>query len=115
MPSFIVLMPLSEPSRNLREKRGKVDYGIELELAQRGLGLGEVLVMPCCFRRKAARQSTGKGCSGTLWSLLLWRYPGALPRLGHHQQSHSIVSKWESIRTIQTVHFKRSLPILIIL
>lgn len=54
MPSFIVLMPLSEPSRNLREKRGKVDYGIELELAQRGLGLGEVLVMPLLFQEKSS-------------------------------------------------------------
>lgn len=112
MREFIVLMPLSVPSRNLREKREKMDYRIELELAQRGLRLGEVLVMPCSFRRKAVRQRAGKGCSGGLWSLHLWRHPGLLPRLGHHQQLHRNVSKWGSI---QTDDLQRSLPILIIL
>lgn len=81
--SIYSLMPLSVASGNLREKGGKVDYRIELKLAQRGLLLGAVLVMLCSVRRKATRQSTETGCPGRLWSLLLWRHPNPLPRLGH--------------------------------
>lgn len=86
MQAFMVLMPLSVPSRNLREKRGKVDYRIELKLAQWGLLLGEVLIMLFSVRRKATRQSTETGSPGRLWSLPLWRHPNPLPRLGFHQQ-----------------------------
>lgn len=44
---FIVLVPLSIPSRNLRRrKRGKVNHRIELKFGQRGLLLaGKVLII----------------------------------------------------------------------